>query len=84
MLVTVKNRVDMHISVIKRVAPYPFGVRSISPLLPHILAHVVLTVHGTRGLLVARESCAQNHFIRFVGGMRSSFTNVELVSPVLK
>ena len=73
----------MHISVIKRVAPYTFWVRGISPLHPQMLAHVVPTVHGTRGLLVAREPCAQSHFIWFVGGMNSEFTNVELVSPIL-
>ena len=73
----------MHIILIKS-SPLQFWISSISPLLPNILAHVVPTVHGTRGMLVARESCAQGHFTRFVGEMSSSFTNVELVSPVLK
>lgn len=61
-----------------------FGISSLSPLQPHILAHVAPTVHRTSLLLVAREICANSYFIWFVGEMRMSFINVEPISQLKK
>jgi len=45
-----------------------FGISSVSPLHPYMLAHVVAKVHGTVRLLVACEVCAKvvdDHYFTF-------------------
>jgi hypothetical protein len=71
----------MHLSL---TTPYMFRISCVSPELPHVLAHVVPTVHVICRLLVAQEVCAQSHFYCSLRGMNSSFGNVVPVSRVLK
>lgn len=59
-----------------------FEIFCVSLELPHVLTHVVSTVHGTCRLLVAWKVYAHHHFFFSIWGMNSSFVNVVLVSPI--
>jgi len=55
----------------QNVDPYTLGICCVSIELPHVLAHVVSTVHRTCRLLVAWKVCAYHHFFLSIWGMNS-------------